>query len=151
MARRRDPEERVSDAERERVVGALGAHMVSGRLDSDELSARVDAVLAAQTRLDLETAMRGLPAVPERPLLVRAADLVPLRIHLIAYVLASAILVGIWAVTRERDPGRSDEGFGLLWPFWIMLVWGVLVIAQALYTLRRPLLATGARERRLSE
>ena len=139
-ARRRDPEERVSDAEREQMVAVLGAHMVSGRLDSDELGARVDAVVAAQTHRELELAMRDLPAVPERPLLVRAAELVPLRVHVIVYVLASATLVGIWAATRERDPGMSDEGFGLLWPFWIMLVWGVFVVAQALYTLRRPLL-----------
>ena len=140
-------DERVSDADRERAVDVLGAHMVSGRLTPEDLAARSEAVLAARTRAELVEALRDLPALPRPPLLVRAAELVPLRAHVIAYVAVSVVLVGIWAATRERDPEPSDEGFGLLWPFWIMLIWAVPLVAQALYVLRRPLLRRAARRR----
>jgi Domain of unknown function (DUF1707)/2TM domain len=140
-------DERVSDADRERAVDVLGAHMVSGRLTPEDLAARSEAVLAARTRAELVEALRDLPALPRPPLLVRAAELVPLRAHVIVYVAVSVVLVGIWAATRERDPEPSDEGFGLLWPFWIMLIWAVPLVAQALYVLRRPLLRRAARRR----
>ncbi len=135
----------VSDAERERAVEIIGAHMVSGRLTPDELAERSEAVLSATTRRDLDAALRDLPPLPRSPLLVRAAELVPLRAHVIAYVLVSTVLVAVWAATRDREPGPSDEGFGLLWPFWIMLIWAIPLVAQALYVLRRPLLRRARR------
>lgn len=123
--------------------------MVSGRLSPDELAERSEAVLAATTRRELDAALRDLPPLPRPPLLVRAAELVPLRLHVIVYVLVSTALVAVWAATRDRDPGPSDEGFGLLWPFWIMLAWAVPLVAQALYVLRRPLLLRARRRARL--
>ena len=140
--------ERISDAERERAVEVLGAHMVSGRLTPDELAERSEAVLAATTPRELDAALRDLPPLPRPPFLVRAAELVPLRLHVSVYVLASAVLVGVWAATRDRHPTASDEGFGLLWPFWIMLAWAVPLVVQALYVLRRPLLRRARRGRR---
>jgi hypothetical protein len=139
--------QRVSDAERERAVEILGAHMVSGRLSPEELAERSDAVLSATSQRDIDAALRGLPPLPRPPLLVRAAEFVPLRTHVIAYVLVSAVLVGVWAATRDREPRPSDEGFGLLWPFWVMLIWAVPLVAQALYVLRRPLLRRARRRR----
>jgi hypothetical protein len=144
----RVPAERISDAERERAVELLGAHVVSGSLTPDELVERTEAVLTARTRGELRYALRDLPALPRPPLLVRAAELVPLRAHVIAYVAVSVVLVAVWAATRERDPRPTDEGFGLLWPFWIMLIWAVPLVAQALYVLRRPLLRRVGRHRR---
>ena len=150
--RDRDPVARVTDRERERAADLLGAHMVSGALTPEELGDRTDAVLSARTRGELERALRDLPPLPRRPLLVRAAEVVPLRTHVVVYAVVSAILVAVWAATRERNPSTTDEGFGLLWPFWIMLAWGVLVVAQSLYVLRQPLLRRtrrrAARERR---
>jgi hypothetical protein len=148
MRARRAPVEdgrRVSDAERERAADLLGAHMVAGALDADGLAERTEAVLSARTRGELAEALRDLPALPRRPLLVRVADLVPLRAHVIVFLVVSGVLVGIWAATRDREPSAADEGFGLLWPFWIMLVWGVLLIAQSLYVLRQPLLRRARR------
>ncbi len=132
------PAERVSEDDRDRVVDILTRHMVAGTLTADELAARTDEAYAARTRAELERATRELPTLAGPPLLIRAADRIPLRFHVGAYVAASAILIGVWAATREPDPGLSDEGFGLLWPFWIMLAWGVLLTAHALYALRRP-------------
>ncbi len=150
MPRRRRGEG-VSDADRERAVDLLGAHVVSGGLDPDELAERADAVLAATTRRELEEALRDLPPLPRRPLLVRAADLVPLRTHVIVYLAVSATLVVVWAVTRERNVSPSDDATRILWPFWIMLAWGTVVVAHALYALRRPLLRRAQRRRREQE
>ena len=139
--------EGVTDGDRERAVDLLGAHVVSGGLAPDELAERADAVLAATTRRELEEALRDLPPLPRRPLLVRAAELVPLRTHVIVYLAVSTTLVVVWAVTRERDVSPSEDATRILWPFWIMLAWGVLIVAQALYTLRRPLLRRANRPR----
>ncbi len=136
----------VSDGERERAVDLLGAHTVAGALSPDELAERSDAVLAARTRAELAAALRDLPPL-RRPLLVRAAELVPLRTHVTVYVAVSIALVTFWGVTRDRDPMPEGEGFSLLWPFWVMLVWGIPLVAQALYVLRQPLLGRARRQR----
>ncbi len=142
---RRRRREGVSDDDRERAVDLLGAHVVGGSLSPDELAERADAVLAATSREQLKEALRDLPALPRRPLLVRAAELVSLRTHLIVYVAVSATLMAVWVVTRERDVSPSDDATRLLWPFWIMLAWGALLVAQALYVLRQPLLRRARR------
>ena len=140
------PERRASDADRDRAVERLTRHMVAGALTADELAARTAEAYAARTTGDLERVTRELPRLPEPPLLTRLADRLPLRTHVITYLVANAILVGVWTVTREQDPGPTDEGFGLLWPFWIMLAWGVLLTGHALYTLRRPAFERRGRE-----
>jgi len=144
-----EPEQRVTDAGRERAVDLLGAHMVSGALTADELATRSELVLSARTQGDLARALRDLPRLPRRPLLVRAADFVPLRTHVIVFLVVNAVLVALWAATRERDPDANDEGFGLLWPFWIMLLWAIPLGAHALYALRRPILRRASRRRQL--
>lgn len=142
---RRRRREGVSEGDRERAVDLLGAHVVGGSLSPDELAERADAVLAATSREQLKDALRDLPALPRRPLLVRAAELVSLRTHLIVYLAVSATLMAVWVVTRERDVSPSDDATRLLWPFWIMLAWGALLVAQALYVLRQPLLRRSRR------
>ena len=138
-ASRHDGErERVSDAERERAVDVLKAHAVSGRLTTDELAVRTQEAHAARTGAELGRATRGLPSLPDAPLLTRLATRVPLRVHVAAYLVVGAAAIVAWAATRERDAGSVDEGFGYLWPFWILLAWGILVVAHALYALRRP-------------
>jgi hypothetical protein len=137
----------VSRGERERAVDLLGAHTVAGALSPDELERRSEAVLAARTREELDAALGDLPPLPRRPLLVRAAELVALRTHVTVYVAVSLTLVTVWAVTRDRNPTAADEGFSLLWPFWIMLLWGIPLVAHALYVLRQPLLRRARRGR----
>jgi hypothetical protein len=58
--------DRVSDAERERVVLSLREHLLAGRLTLDEFSERVDTAYGARTGAELVKAREYLPeAVPE--------------------------------------------------------------------------------------
>jgi hypothetical protein len=60
---------RVSDAEREHVVGLLQRATGSGLLDLDEFTRRVDTALAARTRAELNVVLLDLPGMthPDRP------------------------------------------------------------------------------------
>ena len=60
---------RVSDAEREPVVGLLQRATGSGLLDLDEFTHRVDTALAARTRAELNVVLLDLPGLehPQRP------------------------------------------------------------------------------------
>ena len=60
---------RVSDAEREHVVGLLQRATGTGLLDLDEFTRRVDTALAARTRGELNGVLLDLPGLthPERP------------------------------------------------------------------------------------
>lgn len=49
MPKRRSLDERVSDADRERVVEELAEQAVAGRLDVDELASRTEQASAART------------------------------------------------------------------------------------------------------
>ncbi|MCV7071899.1 DUF1707 domain-containing protein [Mycobacterium rufum] len=55
------PELRVSDADRAAVTRMLEGAVGQGMLDLDEYSERVDAVLAARTRRDLDAVIADLP------------------------------------------------------------------------------------------
>jgi Domain of unknown function (DUF1707) len=55
---------RAAHADRERVVAALQAAFVQGRLDKDELDARVGQALAARTYAELAALTADLPAGP---------------------------------------------------------------------------------------
>ena len=55
---------RASHADREKVVGALQAAFVQGRLTADELDERVGQALAARTYADLAALTTDLPADP---------------------------------------------------------------------------------------
>jgi hypothetical protein len=55
---------RASHADREQVIDTLKTAFVDGRLDEDELDARVGQALAARTYAELATATVGIPAAP---------------------------------------------------------------------------------------
>jgi len=55
------PGVRAGDADRDAVAAALGEHFAQGRLTFEELSARLDATLAATTHGELSQAARDLP------------------------------------------------------------------------------------------
>jgi hypothetical protein len=55
---------RASDADRERVVDALKAAFVQGRLTKDELARRAGQALESRTYADLAGATVGIPAGP---------------------------------------------------------------------------------------
>ena len=54
-------DERVGDAERQRVIDLLRAHTGAGRLTLDEFSDLAGEVFAARTRRDLDKVLEGLP------------------------------------------------------------------------------------------
>ncbi len=60
---------RLGDADRDRLVEALGRHYVEGRLDSDALSERLDVVYRAYSAEQAAGAMVDLPplAAPASP------------------------------------------------------------------------------------
>jgi hypothetical protein len=60
---------RVSDAEREHIIGLLQRATGAGMLDLDEFTQRVDAALAARTRGELNVVVLDLPGMthPEQP------------------------------------------------------------------------------------
>jgi Domain of unknown function (DUF1707) len=55
---------RAANADRERVVSALQAAFVQGRLDKDELDARVGQAFASRTYAELAALTADLPAAP---------------------------------------------------------------------------------------
>ena len=112
---------RVSDHERERVVDLLSRHAAEGRLDVDELDARIDRAFAARTRGELEAITSDLPTpgdgTPRRRRNRRSG--LPLLSHgLVPFVAVNVLLVAIWAAT----------GAGYFWPIWPILGWGFALV-----------------------
>lgn len=62
--RGRESAVRASDAEREEVVASLKRHYAEGRLDTDELTARVESAYGARRLNELAALTRDLPATP---------------------------------------------------------------------------------------
>jgi hypothetical protein len=60
----RDPDLRVSQAERDEVAAALARHFADGRLTVEEYEERVEAALSATTGHDLDPVLVDLPADP---------------------------------------------------------------------------------------
>jgi hypothetical protein len=86
---------RLSDADRERVVGWLNTAVTEGRLTLVEFEDRVDAVLRAKTYADVEPHLADLP-VGTAPGARPARELVELR-----NVASSLKRGGRWAVPRR--------------------------------------------------
>jgi class 3 adenylate cyclase len=63
----RQPETRLSDAERDRAAALMAKYTSEGRLTLDEFSQRVEVVLAARTQAELEQATRDLPPEAAAP------------------------------------------------------------------------------------
>jgi uncharacterized protein DUF1707 len=72
---------RVSDAEREHVIGLLQRATGTGLLDLDEFTRRVDTAVAARTRGELNAVLLDLPGLthPERPAQVPTPALPPVH------------------------------------------------------------------------
>jgi hypothetical protein len=124
---------RASDADRERVVEALGEHHVEGRLDAEELAQRVDRTYAARTLGELDEITTDLPPIqaPARagaPLRPRPRDpgrakaKAAFQRHLFTYAWVNGFLVVIWALTNFG---------GYFWPVWPMLGWGIGLASHA--------------------
>jgi hypothetical protein len=55
---------RLSDAEREQLVDALGQHAAEGRIELDELERRVAVIYEASSREEAAAALADLPPLP---------------------------------------------------------------------------------------
>ncbi len=58
---------RAGDADRERLAGTLGRHYAEGRLDTDELSRRLEVVYGAVSIEQAAATLADLPPLEERP------------------------------------------------------------------------------------
>ena len=109
----RDPQLRVSDADRERAVTKLGEHAAAGRLTHEELEERGDRALAARTNADIDTLFADLPRLRSRS--SRRPAPRHHREHVVAFIAVNLMLVAIWAAT----------GAGYFWPMWPLIGWGI--------------------------
>ena len=129
---RQDPAVRASDAERESTVTLLREHGAAGRLDVDELEQRVGAAYHARTHGDLATLLDDLPSAPVRQTRPVGPHRTTHRAHRHSdwrlYLLVSALLVLIWALT----------GAGYFWPVWPIAGWGLALTMETAPRVIRP-------------
>jgi hypothetical protein len=93
-------------------VDALRRHAAAGRLGADELEARLECALAAQTRQELAVLQGDLPALAQSaPRRRPGADT---RVEWLSYVGVAVVLIAVWAST----------GAGAFWPAWPLGFWG---------------------------
>jgi hypothetical protein len=124
----KNPDLRVSDAERDSIVTELSQHFQDGRLDQGEFGQRVSGALTARTRGELDQLTTDLPrpalagpgaaVAPARYGPPRALALVPL---LFAAAIVASAVTGGWH--HGWAGGWPAAPFGFLW-----LVVPVLII-----------------------
>lgn len=104
------PEFRLSDAEREEAIEALGEHMRAGRLDIDEYADRTAQVTAAKTRGELVPLFTDLPdprpaVLREQLPVVRQPGTVqqpnPLGLAAIAVPVAAVVAIVLFALVLK--------------------------------------------------
>jgi hypothetical protein len=125
---------RASDRDRETVVALLGEHTGAGRLTLTEFEERVGEAATARTLADLDGLLTDLPAAtpprpqprPARPTRIRRLD------RWMPWLHASVICVAIWAVTSILAGGPIA-----FWPFWVIVPWGVVLLAGGWSSPRR--------------
>ena len=114
---------RVGDADRERVAALLRDHAAAGRLDPDELEARLERAYAARYGSDLEAVLAELPPEQGAPSARRPArggpwsaapsPLLPLAIGALVAVAAVTgtwwLLWLIWPIVVVLGPKRHDR------------------------------------------
>jgi hypothetical protein len=126
-----DPEVRIGDREREKVIARLGQAFAQGYLSISEYEARIDQALEARTTGPLGQVLGDLPvgrivrADPRRRAARAAAARRGVRIHVLAYLVASPLMIGIWLAVAVT------EGAWYFWPVWPILGMGIGVVAHA--------------------
>ncbi|HEY3007682.1 MAG TPA: DUF1707 domain-containing protein [Micromonosporaceae bacterium] len=118
--------ERVGTAEREAAAAVLSDAAAEGYLDTDEFAERSAATYAARTRADLDRALAELPAGWMRARVRTgrrerhaAAARLGMRLHLVAYLAGSLLMIGIWLTVG------MTAGAWYPWPIWPILGWGL--------------------------
>ena len=109
---------RVSDAEREQVIGTVKAAFVHGMLAKDEFDLRVSQAFASRTYVELAAVTAGLPAgpaaaQPHRPARAQGGQPVlrPGRMMAAATALYASVQAFVflspWPAGNENDPARA--------------------------------------------
>jgi len=126
----------VGDRERERTSQALQRHYVEGRLDDAELSERLELVLKARSRRDLQVALRQLPGRTAGDLALRVRHGALVAVVTVTWLMVStALLVAflIWLATN----GATLAGL-IAFPAAWLLISGLLYRRMAVSRRRLP-------------
>jgi Domain of unknown function (DUF1707) len=125
------PDLRVSDADRDAIMGELGEHFQAGRLDSEEFGQRLEAAASARTRGDLDRLMADLPrAAPGQPPVPRARHGVPVAVIVAMAVAAALALLAISGEFAEHGSAHGHWGWGVTW--WVIVI-PVLLLRRLLW------------------
>ena len=126
---------RVSDDEREHAAWQLREHFAAGRLTTDELDRRLEALYAARTRGELGELLEDMPAVPATRAQLRA-ELATRRSPLQRRLLqqTGGALVPFVACTLIWALSGSHGGF---WPAWVALA-ALIPLVRNLWRLYGP-------------
>ena len=116
----RDPNLRVSDAERQEIADLLSEHYSAGRLDAAEFDERLGRAMAAKTRGELDALLYDLPPLPSQ--IVPPPTRAPRRRGggTVALAALTTVVVASFA-TSGMAPGRHG-----LW----LAVLALLVVAR---------------------
>lgn len=123
---------RVGDPERERTAARLGQAFTQGYLSMQEYETRLGEAFEAQTVVALGELVADLPVErirrqdPRRAAARHAAARRGVRIHLVAYLAVSVLMIGIWLMTAVI------AGEWYFWPVWPILGWGIGVVSHAI-------------------
>lgn len=139
----RDPQMRISDADRADVADRLSKHYSDGRLDQAEFDERVDRAMRAKTQADLNGLFADLPPVEEPGKPEKASNARrnghpenrrPVRrtvglilIVLVAIIVGHALTVPFFPFVGHALALPFILGGGLFWSPLVWLVIGVLV------------------------
>jgi Domain of unknown function (DUF1707) len=132
-----NPEMRASDADRDRVAGALREHCAQGRLTVDELNERLEATYTARTLGELEKVTKDLPEadLDYRPVAAyQRARTAParqggglyrtgLRTAWATYATVNLICFTIWLIVA------ATGGAAYPWFLWVAGPWGAVLLA----------------------
>ncbi len=97
------PTERVSDADRDRIVTLLREHMAEGRLTLDEFSDRVAGAIEAVTRADLAACLTDLPGTAPLPVARPQAAAAPQKRRWHVAVLSEHSTKGRWRIGGKTN------------------------------------------------
>jgi hypothetical protein len=131
-----NPEMRASDADRDRVAGALREHCAQGRLTVEELNERLEVTYTARTLGDLDRVTQDLPEedfhyrpIPSH----QRAHVAPrrggglyrssLRAAWATYATVNLICFTIWLIVAATGGGAYP------WFLWVAGPWGAVLLA----------------------
>ncbi|WIM90395.1 DUF1707 domain-containing protein [Candidatus Mycobacterium wuenschmannii] len=137
-----DPSVRVGDREREKVIARLGQAFAQGYLPLPDYETRLNQAVEATTTGALNQVLGDLPVGriarndPARRAAKRAAARRGVHLHLVAFVAASLLMIGIWLAVA------LTAGAWYFWPVWPILGMGIGVVSHAV-PVHRYLRGTG--------